>query len=176
MMDNEIIKVFNNELKCVKRQFGGMCDNKRDCGECDLALPADVVISAYESVLSLINRPKAEIERLTSKITARDNTNYYNVAQLRIAREKIKKLKQENIILSQNADTAFQDGLNEAQDLYAEQVKVEVKSEAIKEFAERLTDKIFVYIKYVDVDGVVILNRIRRMMKDIEKEMTEVEE
>lgn len=47
------------------------------------------------------------------------------------------------------------------------------KSEAIKEFVERLTDKIFVYIKYVDVDGVVILNRIRRMMKDIEKEMTE---
>ena len=97
------------------------------------------------------------------------------MAQLRIAREKIKKLKQENIILSQDADTAFQDGLNEAQDLYAEQVKVEVKSEAIKEFAERLTDKIFVYIKYVDVDGVVILNRIRRMMKDIEKEMMEVQ-
>ena len=49
------------------------------------------------------------------------------------------------------------------------------KSEAIKEFVEKLTDKIFVYIKYVDVDGVVILNRILRMMEDIEKEMTEVQ-
>ena len=50
------------------------------------------------------------------------------------------------------------------------------KSEAIKEFAERLTDKISVYSKYVDVDGIVILNRIFRMIEDVEKEMTEVQE
>lgn len=140
MNTKEIREVLRNELECVKRQMGTMCANGRDCINCDLALPDDVVISAYESVLSLINRQKAEIERLTSEITARDNSNYYNVAQLRIAREKIKKLKQENIILSQDADTAFQDGLNEAQDLYAEQVKVEVKSEAIKEFAVKLKE------------------------------------
>ena len=48
-----------------------------------------------------------------------------------------------------------------------------IKSEAIKEFAEKLTDKISVYSKYVDVDGIVILNRIFRMIEDIEKEMTE---
>lgn len=50
------------------------------------------------------------------------------------------------------------------------------KSEAIKEFVEKLTDKISVYSKYVDVDGIVILNRIFRMIEDIEKEMTEVQE
>lgn len=52
------------------------------------------------------------------------------------------RLSKENIILSQNADTAFEDGLNEAQDLYAEQVKAEIKAEAIKEFAESLKEEL----------------------------------
>ena len=50
-----------------------------------------------------------------------------------------------------------------------------IKSEATKDFVERLTDKISVYSKYVDVDGIVILNRIFRMIEDVEKEMTEEE-
>lgn len=66
-------------------------------------------------VLDLINRQQAENERL----------------------------KKENEILSINADTAFQDGFNEAQDLYAKQVKAEIKSEAVREFAERLKDDSF---------------------------------
>lgn len=57
---------------------------------------------------------------------------------------EIERLERENEILSINADTAFQDGLNEAQDLYAEQVKAEIKTEVIKEFAEKLKD---IYIK-----------------------------
>lgn len=73
----------------------------------------DDVSNTLLCALDLINRQQAEIERL----------------------------KQENNILSKNADTAFQDGLNETQDLYAEQVKSEVKSEAIKEFAERLKNE-----------------------------------
>lgn len=86
MTDNEIIKRLE---RCVKR---GNRNNNTDI------------------ILGLINRQKAEIERL----------------------------KNENEILSKNADNAFQEGLNEAQDLYAEQVKAEIKSEAIKEFAKRL--------------------------------------
>lgn len=50
---------------------------------------------------------------------------------------KIERLKKENKILSINADTAFQDGLN-----YAEQMKAGIKSESVKEFAERLKNKI----------------------------------
>ena len=69
----------------------------------------------FRGTIDIINRQQAEIERL----------------------------ERENEILSINADTAFQDGLNEAQDLYAEQVKAEVKSEAIKEFAERLKEEWF---------------------------------
>ena len=54
---------------------------------------------------------------------------------------EIARLKLENEILSKNADTAFQDGLNEAQDLYAEQVKAEIKVEAYREFAEHLKER-----------------------------------
>lgn len=57
---------------------------------------------------------------------------------------EIERLEEENRLLSENADTAFQDGLNEAQDLYAEQIKGEIKDEAIKEFAERLKEKIYI--------------------------------
>lgn len=61
-----------------------------------------------------------------------------------ITRQKaeIERLKRENEILSVNADTAFQDGLNEARDLYATEVENEIKAEAIKEFADKLKENI----------------------------------
>lgn len=55
---------------------------------------------------------------------------------------EIERLKNENEILSKNADTAFQDGLNEAQDLFTEQVKDEIKFEVIKEVEKRLKEKL----------------------------------
>lgn len=74
----------------------------------------NVSLELLKNALDLINRQQAEIERL----------------------------EKENKILSENADTAFQDGLNEAQDLYAEQVKNEVRAEAIKEFADSFDDEL----------------------------------
>ena len=61
-------------------------------------------------MLDLINRQKAQIERL----------------------------KKENRILSHDADTAFQEGLNENRDLFKKEVEPEIRAEAYKEFAERL--------------------------------------
>lgn len=84
---------------------------------------------------------------------------------------KIKSLKQiineqdKEVLKLQNRIIFWRDYLNYQPE--------KIKSEAIKEFAEKLTDKISVYSKYVDVDGIVILNRIFRMIEDIEKEMTE---
>lgn len=46
----------------------------------------------------------------------------------------IEQLKRENEILSNNADEAFQEGLNENRELF----KNEVKAEVIKEFIEKL--------------------------------------
>lgn len=59
--------------------------------------------------LDLINRQKAEIERL----------------------------QKENYLLSRNADTAFQDGLNECRQLFVH----EIKAGAYKEFVERLKER-----------------------------------
>ena len=85
------------------------CDNGK-CSECSFAFRDGCVLKLRTRAYVLINRQQAEIEML----------------------------KRENKILSKNADNAFQEGLNEAQNLYAEQVKNEVKAEAIRYFAERL--------------------------------------
>ena len=60
MTENEIIKVLQNELECVKRQNGNLCDNKRDCNHCDLTLKEEIVISAYENAIELINNIKED--------------------------------------------------------------------------------------------------------------------
>lgn len=82
--------------------------------------------------------------------------------------EDIERLKRENKILSINADNAFQDGLNEAQDLYAEQVKNEVKAEAIKEFADRLGSyKEYRYNENCDFVPYVRLSDIDKVVKEM---------
>lgn len=47
------------------------------------------------------------------------------------------------------------------------------KSEAIKEFAERLTESIYTLGNRVDVDGIVLLNRIVDDIDNLAKEMTD---
>lgn len=77
-------------------------------------------------------------------------------------------MKSENKILSKNSDTAFQDGLNEAQDLYAEQVKNGVRAEAIKEFAERLGNyKEYRYNENCDFVPYVKLSDIEKTVKEM---------
>lgn len=71
---------------------------------------AGCICALMKDVFDLIDRQKAEIERL----------------------------KKKNTILSKNADTAFQDGLDENRDLFLKEVEPEIRNEAIKEFAERL--------------------------------------
>lgn len=91
-----------------------------------------------ENALNLINRQKAEIERL-------------------------------NTILSKNADTAFQDGLDENRDFFKKEVEPEIRNEAIKEFAERLK-------RYSFVDNLSLNGKETVYVADIDnvvKEMTE---
>ena len=99
--DKEIVRTLKNHIEaedCVTCESFGKCN--------EFLLTKDT--------LDLINRQKAEIERL----------------------------KRENEILSVNADTAFQDGLNEARDLYATEVENEIKAEAVREFADKLKENI----------------------------------
>ena len=83
----------------------------------------------FESTLDLINRQKAEIERLTAKILVKDNINDYNTAQLRIAREKCRT----------------------------------IKSEAIKEFAERLKKEALIDSGYEVLQSGTIDNLVKKM-------------
>lgn len=91
-----------------------------------------IVANTINDVLNLVNRQKAEIEKLKSK----------------------------NEILSHNADNAFQEGLNECRELF----EPEIKSEAYKEFAERLKrstvtvvlgNKIYAVATSKDVDNIL---------------------
>lgn len=124
MTDNEIIK-------CLQEW------SERGMTFCNIGM-----LEFARRVLALINRQKAEIERL----------------------------EKENKILSRNADIAFQDGLNEAQDLYAEQIKAEIKSDAIKEFAERLKDRSKINIfDSVNSEGFVYESDIDNLVKEMMK-------
>lgn len=125
MTDNEIIKALECSAEWIEQH--GRNTNTGIAVICRQAL-------------DLINRQQAEIEKLNVDLVGmRGACNYYKM-NYDNAKAEIKRLKKENEILSINADTAFQDGLNEAQGLYAEEVKAEIISEAIKEFAERLKE------------------------------------
>ena len=89
MTDNEIIKAFEH---CRK---GYLTD---DCIECPYVEKyPQCTNNLREDVLDLINRQKAEIERLKAKILVKDNINDYNTAQLRTAREELRTAKSEAI-------------------------------------------------------------------------------
>lgn len=57
---------------------------------------------------------------------------------INLQKVEIESLKKKNAILIRNADTAFQDGLNENRDLFKKEVEPEIRAEAIKEFAREL--------------------------------------
>lgn len=119
----------DNEIIKALECCTGQLDEGLDCTVCPF-MNTDNCMRNELLALDLIKRQKAEIERLNK----------------------------ENRILSENADTAFQDGLNEAQDLYREQVKSEVSAEAIKEFAERLKAEVGCFGKHItdgDIDSFV---------------------
>ena len=137
MTDKDIVKA----LEC--------CGIKNDCKGCyfNTHESGDICVrEIVKNAFNLINRQKAEIERL----------------------------KRKNEILSVNADTAFQDGLNEARDLYATEVENEIKVEAVREFAERLKENITDCHtvsdgEYVGYDWTDITHCIDNLIKEMEE-------
>lgn len=57
------IDVLKNELKCIKRQNGSICDNKRDCQSCDLVMNDKDIVFAYKNAISALEKqiPKKPI-------------------------------------------------------------------------------------------------------------------
>ena len=143
MTDNEIMreKTFSEELPYFKERIKEVFDNYDNPNGNEDPLHISVLRDSYRIVRKAeeeINRQKAEIKRL----------------------------KRENEILSVNADTAFQDGLNEARDLYATEVENEIKDEAVREFAEKLKDIYSVH------DGLhlTIDTLVKEMIGDVEND------
>lgn len=120
------------------------CCSKMNCRGCVFweMHSAQCVSELLSNTLDFINRQKAEIERL----------------------------RKENKILSANADTAFQDGLNENRDLFKKEVEHEIKSEAIKEFVKRANGKLSCYI---DQCGESVPYVMADIIDNLVKEMTE---
>lgn len=114
--DSEVIKALEyciaDRIECDKCELQDECESN----------PFYSAIAKY--ALDLLKRQKTEIERLKSM----------NQAKL----DCIHNLQKENEILSRNADTAFQDGLNERRDLFAP----EIKAEAYKEFASKVKQEL----------------------------------
>lgn len=96
MTDEEIINQWKHE---------------RELAECVCSYFVDQVeLSLVNETIDLINRQKAEIE----------------------------KLKSENEILSYNADNAFQEGLNECRELFEPEIKSEAYKEFAKKVKEEI--------------------------------------
>ena len=100
--------------------------------------------STVSKTIDLINHQNAEIERLTKV----------------------------NAMLFQNADTAYQEGLNEAQALYACEVRGRVRAEAVKEFAKRLKQEMEDFAR-IDFNGSTYYGIGLHHIDNLVKEFTE---
>ena len=49
-----VVEILKIEKECVERQGTLACPN-RDCGNCDLLLPTDEVLTAYDTAIDVLN-------------------------------------------------------------------------------------------------------------------------
>lgn len=141
LKDEEIIKA----LECCSLPFN-------ECAGCPLY---DDYPSCEIHVIDLINRQKAEIERLRSM----------NQAKL----DAIHDLRAQNEILSKNADNAFQEGLNECRELF----EPEIKAEAYKEFVERVKEASYKLV--MCNNGIPISTSYQISLEELNKILNEME-
>ena len=59
---NNMLNVIANEKKCIEKQVNGMCDNKRDCWNCELRMNDVLILEAYTHITELINKRLEEIK------------------------------------------------------------------------------------------------------------------
>ena len=59
---NNMLNVISNDRKCIEKQVNSMCDNKRDCGSCELRMEYPRILEAYTHITELINKRLEEIK------------------------------------------------------------------------------------------------------------------
>ena len=119
-------QIFENEIKCITRRNECVCNGGSDCIKCDLLMDSEEIVKCYNRAIKnvdLMNRQKVEIENLKVELKVmRGAANSYKMAY-----EKLKK-------------TPY-----EMQVEVSDKIEKQIKSEAIKEFAERLKIKVKMY-------------------------------
>ena len=58
MTIDRAIEIMNIEKSCVKRNEDNFCDRK--CEKCDLVLPSDEILDAYDLVITELKKIKKE--------------------------------------------------------------------------------------------------------------------
>lgn len=138
MIDNEIIKA----LECCNKS-----DNGKGCFECPYRQYCpDCLRRRNEDTIDLINRRKAEIERLKDILYDADGVNLVNYwhQQCKVAENGCRNFEEENENLK--AEIERLTGARNADPMdfcgvlcrYTEELINKAKAEAVKEFAERL--------------------------------------
>lgn len=127
------------------------------------------------SVDKWLEGDELEKDEVNRAITMREKT----LRLIETANAEIERLRKENEILSRNADTAFQDGLNEAQDLYKEQIKAEVARVIFAEIRNIIlddsndSDETMAYDEQAAAYYEAEFCRIVEQIKQLEKKYTE---
>ena len=134
MTDEQIIKALEC---CVKTEFIS------DCAKCEM-FAFDCKDILIENALDLINRQKAEIERLEKE------HNEYPV----------------KTIVGNNCEVHSKTSKD------YDNLIADIGNEAIKEFAERLKESIYTHENRVDIDGIILLTRIDNSIDALVKQMT----
>lgn len=90
---NNTLKVIVNERECVRRQFDGICNNQRDCANCDLALKSGEILKAYDTVIEILTamKPKIKVKRETKITVSRNWGMTMNVAR-QVAFEALREM------------------------------------------------------------------------------------
>ncbi len=107
-------QIFENEIKCIIRRNEGVCNGGSDCIKCDLLMDSEEIVKCYNRAIKnieLINRQKAEIKRLGTELDLSKSFHKEAVAERNFYYHQM--IRFENMFKT-------------------------AKSEAIKEFAERL--------------------------------------
>ena len=151
MTDNEIIKALER------------CSTSYNCGDCPYYCNAeDCPDPLMNDALDLINRQKAEIERL--------NKNYEELiykTECLLCHATGNKFSKYTYTI-QEMISFVDDYIQDCCDEVIEETKATAKSEAIKEFIDELKNRVINKYEYTDI-------RVFKEIDNLIKEMTEIE-
>lgn len=125
-------QIFENEIKCITRRNECVCNGGSDCVKCDLLMDSEKIVKCYNRAIKnidLINRQKVEIENLK--------------VELKVMREAANSYK---IAYKKETPYAIQVEVSD-------KIEKQIKSEAIKEFWNKLKLKSrTTYMRYKEIE------------------------